>query len=100
MGKGQNTKPLKEENQITEGKRNNHKQKEDKPNQKNKKFVQKKFSTDYILEQINYSFSRDAVWFKKTLEKIDKVKADLDQVNRKLFRNFTMNKNVKKKLLL
>lgn len=47
---------------------------------KQKKAAQKKFSTEEILEKINYSFSRDAVWFKKTLETIDKVKAELDQV--------------------
>ena len=49
-------------------------------NKKNKKFAHKKFSTNDILDQINFSFSRDAVWFKKTLETIDKIKLDLDEV--------------------
>ena len=38
-------------------------------NKKNKKIAHKKLSTNDLLEQINFSFSRDAVWFKKTLEK-------------------------------
>ena len=97
MCKDQKTKPLKEENKSTEGDRNIIKTKVNKTTKKNKKFVQKKFSTNDILEQINYSFSRDAVWFKKTLETIDKVKSDLDQVYAVLNRNFIMKKNVKRK---
>ena len=69
-------------------------------NKKNKKIAHKKLSTNDLLEQINFSFSRDAVWFKKTLEKIDKVKSDLDQVQFSLNRNFIMSRNAKKKLPL
>jgi hypothetical protein len=39
----------------------------------------KKLTTEDILENINYKFSRDAEWFKRTVEKINKTKDDLDK---------------------
>jgi hypothetical protein len=46
----------------------------------NTNFQQKKKVTqEEILESINYKFSRDAEWFKRTVEKIDKTKDELDK---------------------
>ena len=36
-------------------------------------------STEDLLSQISLSFSRDATWFKNTLNKIEEVKQSLDQ---------------------
>jgi hypothetical protein len=40
---------------------------------------QKKLTNEDILEKINYKFSRDAEWFKRTVEKINKTKDELDK---------------------
>ena len=74
---------IKNDLMIEETKENNKTVKEEivKKHKKPKKFAKKKLSTNDLLDQVNYSFSRDAVWFKKTLETIDKIKLDLDSVN-------------------
>jgi hypothetical protein len=37
-----------------------------------------KLTNEIILDKINYTFSRDAEWFKKTMQKIESVKNELD----------------------
>ncbi len=37
-----------------------------------------KLTNELILDKLNYTFSRDAEWFKKTMTKIDTVKRELD----------------------
>lgn len=45
-----------------------------------KKFNKKqKLTNDMIMEKLNFSFTRDAEWFKKTIQKIESVKEDLDR---------------------
>jgi hypothetical protein len=39
----------------------------------------KKLNNDEILEKYNFNFSRDAEWYKKTNEKINEVKDDLNK---------------------
>ena len=38
-----------------------------------------KLNNDQILEKFNFNFSRDAEWYKKTNDKINEVKDDLDK---------------------
>lgn len=45
--------------------------------EKNKKY--KKVTNEDIMEQLNYKFSRDAEWFKRTVEKLNEAKDDLDK---------------------
>lgn len=51
-----------------------------KDNEKHHKKQKKphRITNEEILDNMNYSFSRDAEWFKRTVEKIEKVKGDLD----------------------
>lgn len=44
---------------------------------KNKKM--KKLTNEDVLETLNMKISRDAEWFKRTVEKINEVKEDLDK---------------------
>lgn len=39
----------------------------------------KRMTDEMILEKLNYSFTRDAEWFKRTYDKVGKVKEDLDK---------------------
>ena len=48
-----------------------------KTNNKNKKGFHK-LTNDEVLEKFNFNFSRDAEWYKKTNDKINEVKDDLD----------------------
>ena len=45
---------------------------------KNKNF-KPKITNESLLEKFNYTFTRDAEWFKKTCETINKTKDDLDK---------------------
>jgi hypothetical protein len=42
-------------------------------------FKKQKLTNDMIMEKLNFSFTRDAEWFKKTIQKIESVKEDLDK---------------------
>jgi hypothetical protein len=43
------------------------------------KYKKQKLTNEDLLEKLNYKFSRDAEWFKRTVEKINKTKDDLDK---------------------
>lgn len=47
--------------------------------QKKNTFKGEKVTKEMIFDKLNYSFTRDAEWFKKTVEKIDSVKDELDK---------------------
>lgn len=49
-----------------------------KPTKKNNKKGFHKLNNDEVLEKFNFNFSRDAEWYKKTNDKINEVKDDLD----------------------
>ena len=47
---------------------------------KNKKFLQReKVTIQSLLEKMNYDFSRDAEWFKRTYKKMIEVQEDLNK---------------------
>ena len=46
---------------------------------KNKKQQHKKLTNDDLLEKLNYKFTRDAEWFKRTVDTINKTKDELDK---------------------
>ena len=47
-------------------------------NRKNKKDYKPKITNESLLQKFNYVFTRDAEWFKKTCDTINKTKDDLD----------------------
>jgi hypothetical protein len=58
----------------------NYKQYQQNSNASVKKFKGKKpkLTNELILDKMNYTFSRDAEWFKKTMQKIESVKNELE----------------------
>jgi len=60
-----------------------------------------KLTNEIIMEKLNYSFSRDAEWFKKTMIKIQSVKDELDKkfyTPEKKAQKFDFLKKLKSKL--
>ena len=60
-----------------------------------------KLTNEIIMEKLNYSFSRDAEWFKKTMNKIQSVKDELDRkfyTPEKKAQKFDFLKKLKSKL--
>ncbi len=43
------------------------------------KYKKNKITNEDILEKLNYKFSRDAEWFKRTVDKINQTKDELDK---------------------
>lgn len=43
------------------------------------KYKKNKITNEDILEKLNYKFSRDAEWFKRTVDTINKTKDELDK---------------------
>jgi hypothetical protein len=58
----------------------NYKQYQQNSNGSGKRFKGKKpkLTNEFILDKMNYTFSRDAEWFKKTMQKIESVKNELE----------------------
>ena len=43
------------------------------------KYKKQKLTNEDLLEKLNYKFSRDAEWFKRTVDNINKTKDELDK---------------------